>query len=293
MGGVSVVTYTLHQGDCLDVMREMLDDDTIDLTVTSPPYDNLREYGKDFDAASFDWRGIIVELYRVTKPGGVVVWVVADATINGSETGTSFRQALWAMDCGFNLHDTMIYQKYGSGLPHNDGRYGQSFEYIFVWSKGKPQVANIPRFPLSEIVKPTTRRRANGKIYPGTYNVGGGVLPNVRKYTRKTRQDHPAPFPESLAKDHIISWSNPGQTVFDPMMGSGTTGKMAVLNQRNFVGVELDPGYFAIAEQRIAKAAKMAAGEFVPITGNADDTSDLPLFQKMTACQPQQPHPNS
>lgn len=155
--------YTLIHGDCLDVLPT-LEAGSVDLTVTSPPYDNLREYGKDFDADSFNWRGIISELYRVTKPGGVVVWVVADATINGSETGTSFRQALWAMECGFNLHDTMIYQQAGTGAKGSNYAYWQAFEYMFIWSKQHPKtvhrIADVVNSAGGEKEKPKPK---NGK----------------------------------------------------------------------------------------------------------------------------------
>lgn len=131
----------LHLGDALEVMRT-LKAGSVDAVITSPPYDNLRAYGEGFDATAFDWHGIIAELYRVTAMGGVVVWVVADATINGSETGTSFRQALYAMECGFNLHDTMIYEIAGTGAKGSNLAYWQSFEYMFVWSKGTPKTVN-------------------------------------------------------------------------------------------------------------------------------------------------------
>jgi len=241
----------LIHGDCLEVMKSF-DDDCIDLTVTSPPYDNLRTYNGNNDQWSERaWKDCIQELYRVTKEGGVVVWVVGDATIKGSETGTSFKQALWAMECGFNLNDTMIYQKYGSGLPHKSHRYGQSFEYMFVFSKGKPKGGVISRFPKTGKVGKTTRRQADGTIKKGTYNIGGGKLPNIWKFAGETKQKHPAPFPEQLAHDHIISWSNEGDTVLDCFMGSGTTGKMAKQLGRNFIGIELDEEYFKIAKARL------------------------------------------
>jgi len=241
----------LIHGDCLEVMKSF-DDDCIDLTVTSPPYDNLRTYNGNNDQWSEQvWKDCIQELYRVTKDGGVVVWVAGDATIKGSETGTSFKQALWAMECRFNLNDTMIYQKYGSGLPHKSHRYGQSFEYMFVFSKGKPKGGVISRFPKTGKVGKTTRRQADGTIKKGTYNIGGGKLPNIWKFAGETKQKHPAPFPEQLAHDHIISWSNEGDTVLDCFMGSGTTGKMAKQLGRNFIGIELDEEYFKIAKARL------------------------------------------
>ena len=118
----------LRQGDCLELLKD-IPDGSVDLTVTSPPYDNLRTYNGNNDQWSADvWQKVIAELYRVTKDGGVVVWVVGDATIKGSETGTSFRQALYFKEIGFNLHDTMIYQK-NNPMPYKHNRYLPCFEY--------------------------------------------------------------------------------------------------------------------------------------------------------------------
>lgn len=258
--------YQLHLGDCLEVMAGM-EAGSVDLTVTSPPYDNLRTYGKDFDAATFDWRPIIDELYRLTKPGGVVVWIVADATINGSETGTSFRQALWAMDRGFNLHDTMIYQQAGTGAKGSNYAYWQAFEYMFVWSKGRPAAVNRLKDKKnvtagSKHQKSIGGRSVNkyGKRSDRMFKVKNwGTRENVWIYSTGANIDdataHPAPFPEALARDHILSWSNPGAVVFDPMMGSGTTEKMAIKNGRRFIGIELDADYFEMARRRIEIAA--------------------------------------
>lgn len=277
------VNYQLIEGDCLEVLPT-LKADSIDLTVTSPPYDNLRTYGKDFDAAKFDWRTIIKELYRVTKVGGVVVWVVSDATIKGSETGTSFRQALWAMECGFNLHDTMIYAKPNVNYP-DFNRYYQCFEYMFVWSKQNPTfnpIKDRQNRTAGQVIHGTERNR-DGSTQKKS--MSGGIIPvfgvryNIWSISNpgKAGNQHPAPFPESLARDHILSWSNVGDTVFDPMMGSGTTGKMAMLTNRRFIGIELDPGYFAIAQQRIEDVARQARGEFRTITDNTTHEG-LPLF---------------
>ena len=236
----------IYNENGLDTMGRM-EDNFIDLTVTSPPYDNLRTY----NGFEFHWQKVIEELYRVTKEGGVVVWVVGDATIKGSETGTSFKQALWAMECGFSLNDTMIYQKFGSGMPHKSHRYGQSFEYMFVLSKGKNTHGVIKTYPVTGAVGKTTRRQKDGSIKRGTYNIGGGKLPNIWQYAGETKQNHPAPFPEQLAHDHIISWSNEGDTVLDPFMGSGTTAKMAKLNNRNYIGSEISEEYCNIANERL------------------------------------------
>lgn len=244
----------IYNENCLDTMGRM-DDNSIDLTVTSPPYDNLRTY----NGYSFDFESIAQELYRVTKEGGVVVWVVGDATIKGSETGTSFRQALYFKECGFNLHDTMIYQKSTPPLTHN--RYEQNFEYMFVFSKGKPNTFNGLREPKE--YKDNRKNKAFGKNKDDSIDFGYSkqndtrLKRNVWKYfagggaNDKIASKHPAIFPEQLANDHIISWSNEGDIVYDPFMGSGTTAKMALLNNRRYIGSELSEEYCKIAEERI------------------------------------------
>jgi site-specific DNA-methyltransferase (adenine-specific) len=244
----------LMQGDCLERMKE-IPSGSVDLTVTSPPYDNLRSYnGNNEEWGEHVWKSVLSDLYRVTKEGGVVVWVVGDATIKGSETGTSFKQALYAMECGFNLNDTMIYQKFGSGMPHRSHRYGQSFEYMFVFSKGIPLNGTIKTFPKTGKVGKTTRRQKDGTIKRGTYNIGGGKLSNIWQYAGETKIKHPATFPLQLAVDHIESWSNESDMVLDPFMGSGTTGVACKNLSRSFIGIELDEGYFNIAKERIEGA---------------------------------------
>lgn len=252
----------LHNGDCLDVMAG-LEAGSVDLTVTSPPYDNLRTYNGSLNDWTVDkWKAIIAELYRVTKDGGVVVWVVADATIKGSETGTSFRQALHAMECGFRLHDTMIYAKPNfSAVGALKTRYAPVFEFMFVWSKGAPKAFN----PLKDRKAKTAGKAKSGTVRQrdGTtkrMSNEGWIQPecgqryNIWEISPQTQPGHPAPFPEALARDHILSWSNPGDTVLDPFLGSGTTGKMAVTLCRHFIGIERDTDYFAIARERISAA---------------------------------------
>ena len=125
------------QGDCLEVMKS-IPDKSIDMVLTSPPYDNLRDY----KGYTFNFEGIAQEIYRVLKDGGVCVWIVGDATIKGSETGTSFRQALYFKEIGFNLHDTMIWYK-TNPMPYiKKNCYTPCFEYMFVFSKGKPNTFN-------------------------------------------------------------------------------------------------------------------------------------------------------
>ena len=259
----------LRLGDCLELMKDM-PDGSVDLTVTSPPYDNLRTYnGNNSHWGEHVWKEVIKELFRVTKVGGVVVWVVGDATIKGSESGTSFKQALWAMEVGFNLHDTMIYHRPTFNPPNV--RYYQEFEYMFVFSKGKPKYFNPLNQPKSKKTTSITETKRDRKgniasvgnkakerltnslsnshrIKSNIWYIPAGYMVSTRD---KVAFDHPAIFPDKLARDHITSWSNEGDTVFDPFTGSGTTGKMAVSLGRSFIGFELDPDYFAIAQKRI------------------------------------------
>ena len=257
--------FELWHGDCLELMKN-IPDGSVDLTVTSPPYDNLRTYNGNIEQWNFEkFKAIAKELFRVTADGGVVVWIVADATIKGSETGTSFRQALWFMDCGFNLHDTMIYKKtkFPPIDPTTAYRYTGCFEYMFVFSKGKPKCCNYIKEKCKHAGKRAVsyQRSENDKLrYDRKEKNKNHIVNdykikcNVWEYASCSVKGHPAPFPEQLANDHIISWSNEGDTVLDCFMGSGTTGKMAVLNNRHFIGIELDDGYFNIAKKRIEEA---------------------------------------
>ena len=255
-------------GDCAEVMREQIADGAIDLTVTSPPYDSLRKY----NGYHFDFEAIAAELWRVTKPGGVVVWVVADATINGSETGTSFRQALHFMGLGFNLHDTMIYESAGTGAKGSNYAYWQGYEFMFVFSKGKPQAVNRIKDRKNikagqvtgyenKVSKMGSRKERGLRTVPA-FSVRTNIWHYAGGKHSGDQTDHVAPFPEALARDHIISWSNPGDLVLDPMCGSGTTGKRAVMLGRRFIGIDISADYVEkIARPRIAKAAEQARQE--------------------------------
>ena len=261
----------LYNGDCLELMKD-IPDKSVDLTVTSPPYDNLRSYNGNIEQWSFEkFKAIAKELYRITKQGGVVVWVVGDQTIKGSETGTSFKQALFFKEIGFNLYDTMIFAK-KNPIPLTHKRYEQHFEYMFIFSKGKPKTFNPimveNKFAGKERREGVKYRQQNGEFRK--INTLGkvklkSIKGNIWYYpVGGNRTNHPAVFPEELAEDHIISWSNEGDTVLDCFMGSGTTGKMAVLNGRNFIGIELDAKYFEIAKERIEKeAGKMNIFDFI------------------------------
>ena len=243
---------------------------TIDLTVTSPPYDDIRTYNnkvktKDGEKYSFNFDSIVDELYRITKDGGIVVWVVGDQVKNGGETGNSFRQALSFISKGFLLYDTMIYMKNGSPFPEKK-RYSQVFEYMFVFSKGKPKTVNIIKDKKNKWAGHTNfgkrvMRSKDGELkempkfeiseYGNRYNVWN--YSTGKNYSTKDSFafNHPAIFPEELAEDHILTWSNEGDTILDPMVGSGTTTKMAKLNNRNFIGFDINQEYIDIANQRI------------------------------------------
>lgn len=247
----------IHNGDCLEFMK-VLPDGRVDLTVTSPPYDNLRTYNGNIDQWNFEkFKLIAKELFRVTANGGVVVWVVSDATIKGNETGSSFRQALYFQECGFNLHDTMIWVKDGGGAVGSNKCYTQNFEYMFVFSKGTPKTINLiydkPNLSYGVDKSGVGRRKADGekKIEKRKPAKEFSRRNNWWYIPPQKGGDHPAVFPLQLAKDHILSWSNENDTVFDPFLGSGTTGVAAVQTNRNFIGVELDEEYYHLASEKI------------------------------------------
>lgn len=240
-----------------------LESGSVDLVVTSPPYDNLRKY-KGF---CFDFENLVKELFRVVKLGGVVVWIVNDATIDGSETGSSFRQALGFIDAGFDLHDTMIWCKDGGGACGSNKAYTQNFEYMFVFSKGQPKTVNLIKDKVNKSYNPNGNNRV--KVAYGTSRCNAEVENNtkreieVQEFSRRnnwwvltpTQQEgsyfHPAVFPEKLVRDHIISWSNEGDVVLDPFMGSGTTAKVARAFNRKYIGFEISKEYCELANKRL------------------------------------------
>jgi DNA modification methylase len=248
---------TIFNENCLDTMKRM-DDGFIDLTVTSPPYDNLRNY----NGFSFDFESIAKELYRVTSDGGVLVWIVGDATIKGSESCTSFKQALYFKEIGFNIHDTMIYQKNNPPPVGGSNRYYQHFEYMFILSKGKPKTFNPikaeRRNKWNEKRKSRVKSFTRGK--DGEFSdkkemslTGKVKIGNIWKYVvgRCNSTNHPAVFPEKLVEDHILSWCNKGDIIYDPFMGSGTTAFVAKTNGRKYIGSEISEGYVTACNERI------------------------------------------
>ena len=281
----NILNSVIHN-DCLDALS-LFEPDCIDLVVTSPPYDNLRDYyGYRFDCAQ-----VAKSLYRVMKPGGVVVWVIADAVVKGSETGSSFRQALTFQDVGFRIHDTMIYEKNTCSFParRDDNRYSQTFEYMFVFSKGRPKTANLlcdkPNkcagttkwgrntyrgrdgllHQKKDIIKPVKEFSPRNNVwrYVPCYEKHEAaedvVTSEVRRYVvggvlgqkDKSAYKHPATFPEQLTADHILTWSKPGEVVLDPMSGSGTTCLLAQRLGRYFIGIDVSNEYCELACRRL------------------------------------------
>jgi len=239
--------------------------ESIDLVVTSPPYDDMRNYG----GLNWDFEGVARELMRLLKPGGVIVWVVGDQTKDGSETLSSMRQAIHFHDvCGLKVHDTMTYEKHNAP-PTGGGRYYQAWEYMFILSKGKPKTFNPIMEKKRNVCgdKRTKRTKAFERDKDGNTRKRSVVIRdevprrNVWSYlvnggsssADKIAHDHPAIFPEALAKDHVTSWSNPGDVVLDPFAGSGTTLKAAKELNRKFIGIEINKEYVDICEKRTAQ----------------------------------------
>lgn len=259
MRGTNLYHDKIVTGDCVEILG-LFDDKSIDLTVTSPPYDNLRNY----DGYQLPIKSVVRQLYRVTKDGGVVVWVVSDATINGSETGSSFRHALTFMEEGFNLHDTMIFRKKNPIPQIYRKRYNNEFEYMFVFSRGvvkthNPIMVDCLHAGLElgtttyknyskddqvrkKLANPVKNKKIKGNIWE--YVVG-------KNKEDQEAKDHPAPFPCQLAYDHILSWSNEGDTILDPLCGSGTTCKVARELGRKFIGIEISERFSDLARRRI------------------------------------------
>lgn len=248
----------LANADCLEAM-DVIPAGSVDLVVTSPPYDNLRTYNGSLEWGAHVWKPLIQKLFTVIKEGGVMVWIVNDATINGSETGTSFKQALWGIEVGFRLHDTMIWTK-PNPIPRTHNRYEQAFEYMLVFAKGKMTTWNPIKIPcklagklrggtIQKDNKGTRTPKSLGGCYAATKQAA-----NVWEMANSEKSDHPAVFPLTLAQDHVYSWSKEQDVVLDPFLGSGTTGVACVNLGRRFIGIEKDPGYFEIAKTRIQAA---------------------------------------
>ena len=245
----------IYNENCLDTMSKM-PDDFIDFVITSPPYDDIRNY----NGYIFEFEKIANELKRVIKKGGIIIWVVGDKTENGSETGTSFNQALYFKKIGLNIHDTMIYYK-NNPMPTTGNRYHQHFEYMFALSKNTPKTFN----PIIEDTKyrglanmknrgekgsldykkvERTKEKKVGNVF--FYSIGGGISTKD-----KIAFQHPAIFPEKLVRDQILTWTNENDIIYDPFLGSGTTAIISQILKRNWIGSEISSEYVEITKQRL------------------------------------------
>lgn len=253
------------KADCKNILN-FIEKESIDLIVTSPPYDNLRDYSKSIEWNFDIFKEIANSLYKVMKPGGTIVWVVSDATKNGNKTLSSFKQALYFQEIGFNIYDVIIYEKSGSGPPHPN-RYFNTFEYMFIVTKGKPKTVNLLRDKKNKwggqlTFADVTRREKDGTLTnKGRKKINKyGVRTNIWKYNNgkgfSTKDEiahkHPAIFPEKLVEDHIKSWSNEGDIVLDPFGGSGTTIKMAEKLNRKWIYIDKVEEYIDIAKKRLS-----------------------------------------
>lgn len=241
----------LINDDCVNALDKLIAlNINVDMVLTSPPYDTIKNYHNTLEWDENIWQNIIRKLYKILKKGGVVIWVVSDGIYKGSETGTSFKQALYFKSVGFNIHDTMIYNKTGFSHPGNT-RYHQTFEYMYVFSKGSPKTFNPLNDRKNKYVGVLGGERSRREKYGKRYNVwtyanGGG-------HTSKNKDvfKHPAPFPEKLAEDHIKSWSNEGDLILDPMCGASTTGYAATKLKRDYIGIDKVKDYIDISKKRL------------------------------------------
>ncbi len=261
------IVNTIHCIDCVIGMQQ-LPDNLVDLVVTSPPYDDLRNY----NGYAFDFEKIANQLFRVVKQGGIVVWVVSDKIKNGNRSLTSFRQALYFQEIGFNVHDVMIYEKKNTPFMRSNA-YTNCYEFMFVFAKGSPKTFNplktaTARSGKEKLVANKKADGINKKVW-GELNTEK-TLTNIWQYAvglggstnDKIAFQHTAIFPEKLAADHILSWTNENDIILDPMCGSGTTCKMAKLYKRNYIGFEISEDYAKIAIERIKLLDSMPLLEF-------------------------------
>ena len=261
---------TTHLMNCIDGMQQM-DEESVDLIVTSPPYDDLRTYN---DSSKWDhnvFMEVADNLTRVLKTGGVIMWNVNDATIKGSESGSSFRQCLYFMDqCGLRLHDTMIYEKTGTAFASGPKsvRYTQIFEYCFILSKGKPKTINLIQDKKNAWAGYTSFGNAKTRRKDGTMHDPGKKSKEIREYgvrtniwkiknsggfgqSSKASYKHPATMPEELARGHVLTWSDKNDLILDPFMGAGTTAQVCLEENRNFIGFEIDETYHQMCAERV------------------------------------------
>lgn len=254
----------IYCGDCVELMKH-IEPNSIDLVVTSPPYDSLRNY----NGFSFTFEKIAAALHIVLKDRGIAVWVVGDKIEDGNRSLTGFRQAIYFQELGFKIHDVMIYEKKNTPFMRSNA-YTNCYELMIVLAKKGPKTFNpimvgtrrkgyemLPHNKMADginkkILGKLNETKVRNNIWQ--YAVGlGGTTKDKIAFT------HPAVFPERLAEDHILSWTNEGDVVLDPMCGSGTTCKMAMVNNRRYIGIDISEEYCNVARQRLAATSKKVA----------------------------------
>jgi len=259
---IKIKLNSVYHSDCIELMKSM-EENYVDLTVTSPPYDELRNY----NGYHFNFEGIAKNLFRITKKGGILVWVVGDKIKNGNRSLTSFKQAIFFKDIGFNVHDVMIYKKKNTPFMRTNA-YTNCFEFMFVFSKGSPKTFNplkVKTARQGQEMLPFNKgadginRKILGELKPEktTTNIWEYAVGLGGTTSDKIAFKHPAVFPEKLAEDHILSWTNEGDIVFDPMCGSGTTCKMALKNKRLYIGCDISKEYVELTEERLKKLSPL------------------------------------
>lgn len=250
----------LLTGDACEILPTIRES-SVDLTVFSPPYDGLRDYkGKP----SFDMAVLGREILRVTKEGGVCCMVIQDATKNGAKSLTSFRTACLFADLGWRLFECCIYSRAGVPGAWWTKRFRVDHEYIFIFTRGDGLPRRFDKTSLmveskyAGITAGGTKRTTKGdfvaikKTVISPLKCRGTIWHYAASNTErnKTKSEHPATYPDSLARDIISCFSKEGDLVLDPMMGSGTTGIASVNMGRRFLGIEISVQYMEIAKRR-------------------------------------------
>jgi hypothetical protein len=248
-------------GDALEILSR-IPAGSIPLTLFSPPYDGIRDYGKNW---SLDYKTLGRLLFGATCDGGVCAVVIGDGTKDFAKSLTTFRWAVdWVDNTGWRLFECCIYSRHGNPGAWWTQRFRVDHEYILIFFKGD----RLRCFDKTALMIPSKHA---GKVYSGTDRLTNGGFKKIEPKAvndlkcrgtiwgyatsnsegNRTKLEHPATFPDRLADDLIHCFSKPGDLVFDPMCGSGTTCVMAAKAKRDYLGIEINPEYHSIAMKRI------------------------------------------